>query len=627
MDVESILKGLNPEQRRAAEAVRGPVCILAGAGTGKTTTITRRIACQVATGAFREGEILAVTFTDKAAGEMRGRLRALGARGVSARTFHSAALSQLSYFRKDERKVLPSKVLLLREIARGLPGAYRFRPAVDLATEIEWARNRRLTPDAYAEGLGERKPPLPPDLMVRVLRDYERRKSRLGLVDFEDILELTIRVFDEDPAALAEFHGRYRAFTVDEYQDVNVLQQTLLERWLGDRDDLCVVGDDHQSIYSFTGATPRYLIGLPERFPAAAVIRLEENYRSSPEILALANRLAAGLGGIQKELRATVAGGPAPALSTFEGRNDEVAAVVGRIRELAAEGIPPAEMAVLYRTNARSEDFEEALTLAGIPFQVRGGSFLERPAARRLVATLRDPGATDVAGEVLRAAEALGFLADPPAGLGEAEATRQADLARLVRLAGEAGDGETTVAGFLSRLRERFGEGGEEGGVHLLTYHRAKGLEFDAVFLPLLEDRELPGRQAGSEEDVAEARRLLYVGITRARRYLALSRSREAKASRFLAELGLRPAASGRRPPAERPDVDDPVFASLRLWRLTRARTDGIPPYVVFHDRTLVEIARLRPASSAELASVSGVGPAKLERYGEEVLAALAKAS
>jgi len=625
----AIFSGLNDEQRRAAETVRGPVCILAGAGSGKTTTITRRIAWQVESGAFRPAEILAVTFTDKAAGELRSRLAALGTSGVAARTFHSAALAQRRHFRPDERRVLPSKVLLLRRIAGSLPGAYRYRPAADLASEVEWAKNRRLTPMTYRAALGERKPPIPSDLMARVFRDYESRKERLGLLDFEDLLEGAIQLFDEDEVATAEFRDRYRAFTVDEYQDVNLLQQELLERWLGDRDELCVVGDDYQAIYGFTGASPRYLLELPRRFPHGAVFRLEENYRSSPQVLELANRLVPRLGGSDKVLRATRADGPPGAFSVFPTRGEEVAATAERIRMLAADGVPYEEIAVLYRTNARSEEFEEALAAAGMPYQVRGGSFLGREAARRMAAELGSSPSTDVAVSVQEAARRLGLLAEPAGGLGEHETTRQEDLARLVQLAAEFDDGSRTAADFLAHLRERFGAGGEDRGVHLLTYHRAKGLEFEAVFLPLLEDKELPARQARDEEAVAEERRLLYVGITRARRHLFLSRAAQGKPSRFLAELGLRAAAKPGAPAAARapvPGSGEPAFDLLRRWRLERARADGVPAYVVFHDRTLGEIARARPASRGELAGIPGVGPAKLDRYAEEVLQALAGA-
>ena len=278
---------------------------------------------------------------------------------------------------------------MLLPIARALPGAYRFRPLADLATEIEWAKNRRLTPETYRSSLGEHEPPIPDDLMERAFRSYEQRKESRGAIDFEDLLELAIRMYDEDAAACAAFRERYRAFTVDEYQDVNLLQQTLLERWLGDRDDLCVVGDDYQSIYSFTGATPDYLLGMPSRFPGALVVRLEENYRSTPEILSVANRLVPELGGSEKTLRAVLPAGTEPSILVQSDREAEAKFIVAEIRRLAGEGVPYEEMAVLYRLNARSEDYEEAFALAGIPFQVRGAAFIQRPAARRTLRLLR----------------------------------------------------------------------------------------------------------------------------------------------------------------------------------------------------------------------------------------------
>jgi DNA helicase-2/ATP-dependent DNA helicase PcrA len=607
-----ILDDLNPEQRRAAEAVRGPVCILAGAGSGKTTTITRRIANQVATQAFAPTQILAVTFTDKAAGELRARLQALGAPGVTARTFHSAALAQLRHFAPDRvGRILATKALLLRQIGNSLPGAYRFRPAGDLATEVEWAKNRRLTPQTYRAALAEAEhdPPIPPDLMARVFREYERRKATHGLVDFEDLLALAIDLYDEDEWALGTFRERYRAFTVDEYQDVNLLQQTLLDRWLGASDELCAVGDDYQSIYSFTGATPEYLLALPRRFPHATVVRLEENYRSSPEVLELTNRLVPRLGGAEKVLRATRPSGPPPELHGFPGPDEEASFLVERIKAL---DVPLEETAILFRTNARSADFEATLHAAGIPFQ--GASLLARDGARGLLKRLR--GASGPAAQVVRrAAREMGWVPDPPEGLGEREQTRQADLARIVAIA----EGLADVSQLEAELERLFGSGAARG-VHLLTLHRAKGLEFDAVFLPRLEEGELPIRQAKSPAAVAEERRLLYVGMTRARRHLALTWA--GRPSRFLAELGIETA-----PPRERRRLRDeelsPAARALKAWRLERARADAVPAYVVFDDRTLEEIVRRAPASTSELAAVPGIGPARLERYGAEVLAVL----
>jgi ATP-dependent DNA helicase UvrD/PcrA len=620
---EGILLGLNPEQRRAAEAVRGPVCILAGAGSGKTTTITRRIAWQVASGARRSDEILAVTFTDKAAGEMRARLQRLGVDGVEARTFHSAALAQLRRAKGEPPgRILATKALLLRQIGNTLPPPYRFRPAGDLATEVEWAKNRRLTPQRYRDGMGAHEPPIPVDLMSTVFREYERRKEAAGLIDFEDLLELAVRMYEEDEWALAALREHYAAFTVDEYQDVNLLQQSLLELWLGGRDELCAVGDDYQSIYGFTGASPEWLLGLARRFPRATVVRLEANYRSSPQVLALANRLVPKLGGAEKTLRATRPDGPEPELRGFDSADAEGAFVLERVRALRTEGMPYEEMAVLMRLNARSVDFEELFADAKVPFQ--GAALLARDAARQLLKGLRGAGFGSLAEEVQRVARQQGMVHPVPEGLGERELVRQADLARLCVLAEEFDDGSRTVEQWIDWLRARF-DHGAQGGVHLLTLHRAKGLEFDAVFLPRVEEKELPCKPAMRvPAQLAEERRLMYVGMTRARRHLALTWV--AKPSRFLLELGVEAAPPATRK-ARADEPDSPTYHALKRWRLERAKSDEIPAYVVFHNSTLAEIAARQPKTIAELASVPGVGPAKLERYGRDVLAALEAAA
>ena len=580
------------------------MCILAGAGTGKTSTITRRIAWQVASGAFPPEQIVAVTFTDKAAGELRARLRALGADGVRASTFHSAALALLRHFEGDPGRILPSKAILLRRIGNGLPGAYRFRPAGDLATEIEWAKNRRLTPDTYRDWLGDHEPPIPADLSLRVFREYERRKDAEGLLDFEDLLERTARLLESDDAARAAVHDRWRAFTVDEYQDVNLLQQSLLDLWLGDRNDLCAVGDDYQAIYGFTGASAEWLLALPRRFPDAHVVRLERNYRSTAQVIELANRLVPRLGGSAKTLAPTLPDGPEPLVGPG-------LSVVEHVRRQHAEGLPLEQMAVLVRTNARTSEFEEAFHDAGIPFQ--GASLLARDAARQLLKALR--GRRGPAAEIVRElAVRQGLLAEVPEKLGEREQTRQADLARLVRLAEEL-DGE--VEDFVELLHERFGASAGRG-VHLLTLHRAKGLEWEAVFLPRVEEGELPVRRG----DVAEERRLFYVGLTRAKRHLLVTW--EGKPSRFLDELGVR-AAAPALPKRERPALEQtPAVQALREWRLARARADEVPAYVVFNDRTLAELVARTPRTLDELAAVPGIGPAKLERYGADLLAQLA---
>jgi DNA helicase II / ATP-dependent DNA helicase PcrA len=628
-DVEQILEGLNPEQQRAVRATRGPVCILAGAGAGKTTTITRRIACQVASGDIDAGSILAVTFTDKAAGEMRTRLATLGVGGVRARTFHSAALGQLHHLAENPPGgILPSKAVALRQIGNTLPKPYRFRPAGDLATEIEWAKNRRLTPKTYMENLGTHEPPIPPDLMASVWHRYERGKGDRGLVDFEDVLELAIRMHEDEEAARERFQARYSAFTVDEYQDVNTLQQTLLERWLGGRDDLCVVGDDYQSIYGFTGATPRHLLEMPKRFARTQVVRLETNYRSSPEILDFANKLVPKLGGAEKVLRSALPTGETPEARPFTSEAAERSFVVEQVKELNEQGVPFEEIAILYRINFRSEDYEEALAGAGIPFQVRGGNFLSRPAARRLLNRVRPPSATDVAAKVRAIAEKEGWSPELPEGLGEQETTRQNDLTRLVHLAEEFDATGGSINDFVADLQARFTSEGGGRGVNLLTLHRAKGLEFEAVFLVRLEEGELPFKRAKSDEALAEERRLLYVGITRAKRHLFLTRVVGTKPSRFLVELGIGPQS--KRAPltsaVSRTAADNPAISALKRWRLQRSRDDSVPAFVVFHDSTLEAIAAAEPSDLAQLAEVPGVGPTKLDRYGDEILEALSGA-
>ena len=634
-DVESVLTGLNDSQREAALALRGPVAIVAGAGTGKTTTITRRIACQVRSGAFEASQILAVTFTEKAAGELKRRLDALGVGGVEARTFHSAALSQLSrlwsaHTGEPLPQVLDHKAPLISSLANALPPPHKFLPRRELAGEIEWAKNRMIPSDRYLAELGDHTPPIPEDLMVRIYDGYERRKRAMGRLDFEDMLGLALRLFDEHPEAAQVVRSRFSAFTVDEFQDVNPLQAGLLDRWLGPRDDLCVVGDDYQTIYAFTGASPEHLLGFTRRFPHATVVRLEENYRSTPEVLDLANRLGSRLGGFEKTLRSTKPSGPSPIARAEPNEEAEVSAVVDAVRRLHhEEAVPLEEIAVLSRINARSEPYEEAFAAAAIPYQVRDGAFLRRPGPRGVLQRLKRTSADALVVDAVEDITAqLGYDPDASPDAVE-EVTRQSDLARMRSLASEFARAHPAddIAAFLAELAHRFSTEHDGRGVNLLTYHRAKGLEFDAVFLPRLIDGELPFRSGRAKADPQEERRLLYVGITRARRYLFLTwpvdgRSRP---SPFLDEMELLPSGAPERKSAPRASVTvgrgGALFDRLKEWRRKRAQADGVPAYVVFHDRTLAEIAERECKDWADLAAVSGVGPAKLERYADEILA------
>jgi DNA helicase-2/ATP-dependent DNA helicase PcrA len=633
--LDGILEGLHDAQREAVLTARGPLVILAGAGTGKTTTVTRRIAAQVATETFAAGELLAVTFSTKAAGELRERLRRLGVVGVRAMTFHAEALGQYRRFVDRETTIQASKARLLLDAVKRLPPPHRFVPLREFATEIEWAKNRRIPARDYLERIGDHEPPIPVELMHRIYVDYEKAKRRRGSIDFEDLLERVVAHLGEHDRDLGVVRSRYAAFTVDEYQDVNLLQQALLDTWLGSRDEVCVVGDDYQSIYGFTGATPRYLLRFADRYPQAAVVTLTDNHRSTPEIVEVANRLVPHLGGSGKRLRATRASGPAPAIHVYGTGDDEVAAIVRAIRAEVETGTATNEIAILFRINARTEPFEEALVEAGIPFQVKDGAFLHRPGARAFLARARNgAGVTPVADAVETITGDLGFDAAPEDGLGDEELTRQQDLGRIRAFA--QASPALDLEAFVTELRARFDADEDADGVSLSTLHRAKGLEFDVVFIPELEDGLLPISHAKTSDQVAEERRLLYVGITRARRRLELSRAasrpderrKQPKASRFLGELrgeqdAVAPPSRIRSSARTTKPVGDARFDALRGWRAARAKEQGVPAYIVFPDSTLIEIASRMPSTREELRAISGVGPLKMSRYGDDLLGVL----
>ncbi len=668
-DADRLLDDLNAAQREAVVATSGPVAILAGAGTGKTRVISRRTAYAIATGIVPADHALIVTFTDKAAGEMVDRLAGLGLAGVVARTFHAHALSQLRFFWPSHHDgeplpgLLDSKLPFLIRSARSLPGHYRFSAVRDLATEIEWAKARGIGPADYETAIGTREPPIPADLMRRVFADYERAKTRAGRIDFDDLLAETIALLETDADAAGIVRARKTWFSVDEYQDTNPHQERLLELWAGEHDDICVVGDEDQTIYTFTGATSSYLTGFADRHAGARVIALTENYRSTPQILGFANRLLAA-DGRSKALTATRPDGPLPTVAGYPDGTMELAALTRTIRGVIADGAPdriaPAEIAILVRMNAQLAPIEEALTRAGIAYQVRGLRFYERPEVKAALAVIRRLE-TEVDGRTLATAIRAAFrdqlghdpgdaAGTPDGPRGDEARERAAALETILAIVDEVVRADPTanrsgVGAELDRRAAHERDGGKDG-VNLLTCHRAKGLEWDAVFLPMLEDGTLPIRQAFDDEAaIAEERRLLYVGITRARRQLHLSwadrretRGRETRRtrSRFLA--GLAPAAprtgsSGRgllpsttRVRARPATGVDPLFDALRAWRTDRAREEKLPAYVVAYDETLASIAAARPTSLAALERVKGIGPAKLDKYGADILAIIAAA-
>ena len=677
-DVEQLLDALDPEQREVAVTLRGPVRVLAGAGTGKTRAITHRIAYGVHSGLYVPTEVLAVTFTTRAAGEMRGRLRGLGVQGVQARTFHSAALRQLRYFwphayGTELPSLVESKIPIVVAAARRLRVNTDQALLRDLASEIEWAKVSNVRSDDYvavAAARGRTVAGAEPEVVARVLDSYEEAKRERGQIDMEDILLLTAGMLAEHEAVAAQVRRQYKWFVVDEFQDVSPLQSALLDLWLGGRHELCVVGDPAQTIYSFAGADAAYLHDFPTKHPGTTSVELVRNYRSTPEVVAAANTLLAGSESRTVQLRAQQPGGPAV---TYDGHPDEVveaAAVAARIAVLRKNGRPLSEMAVLFRINAQSEPYEEALSDAGVPYLVRGAArFFERAEVREAVTRLRGAargGASpadgdtwvDLARDVLAG---MGWTPTPPEARGQTRdrwESWQALVSQAEAFAVEQPGG--TLGDFVDDLDRRAAEqhAPVAEGVTLATFHAAKGLEWDSVFLVGLQDGTLPITYAQSEAAIEEERRLLYVGMTRARLDLALSwaaarnpgQAPRRKPSRFLDPLlpesakpaparsrsrGARTCAAcgaplsgadkARRRCAGCPaPYDEGTFERLREWRRLRAQADDVAAFIVFSNATLEQIAEHRPGDRQALLRVSGVGPEKLDRYGDDVLEVLA---
>ena len=684
MDPDRVLEGLDPEQTEAARALRGPVCILAGAGTGKTRAITHRIAHAVAGNVVGEQQILAVTFTARAAGEMRGRLRALGAPRVQARTFHAAALRQLSYFWPqvvggDKPTLIDSKIKAVGRAAHAV-GLQPDRTGLrDLAGEIEWAKVTQVRPSEYDKAIVKagRQAPMPVGEVARVFEAYEELCREYNLLDFESMLELTAGMITEYPAIAQRVRDQYRYFVVDEFQDVNPLQKLLLDAWLGDRDDLCVVGDPSQTIYSFAGATPDYLTGFADRYPHATVVRLVRDYRSTPQVVRVANHvIAQARGGACAEhltLQAQRPDGPDPLYQEYDDEPAEATGVARKISVLMEHGLPAGEIAILVRTNSQSAAYEQALSDQGVPFTVRGTTrFFERPEIRQAVHTLRGArhGAADESEPLVRTVRhllsQLGLTETAPEGRQARE--RWESLSALAQLAEDMaakpgpGGRPVTMGDFVEELETRVSTEHAPGfeGVTIASLHSAKGLEWDAVFLVGLTEGMVPIIYAETDEEVEEERRLFYVGVTRAREHLAMSWSlsrspggrKTRKPSRFLD--GLRPASpstGGRRDRRKGGVVrcrvcanaltdvterklgrcldcpstyDEALLERLRDWRRLTAQTQKVPAYVIFTDATLQAIAEQEPGSVSQLSAISGVGAVKLDRYGEAVLALVA---
>ena len=682
MSADALLDALDPEQRAVAEALRGPVRVLAGAGTGKTRAITHRIAYGVATGVYNPTEVLAVTFTTRAAGEMRGRLRSLGAAGVQARTFHSAALRQVRYFWPrvyggEPPRIIESKLGIVAGAARRNRVETDQARLRDVASEIEWSKVSNIRPDDYAKvapGRGREVAGLDHLTVARLFGSYEDLKREQGRMDMEDVLLCGAAILAEDERVAAEVRRQYKWFVVDEFQDVSPIQATLLDLWLGGRDEICVVGDPAQTIYSFAGARSSYLTDFPRKFDHTTSVELVRNYRSTPQVIEVANRLLSGTGSAGVQLRAQHEAGPAV---TWHEESDEVAeatTVAREITRLRKEGTPLREMAVLFRINAQSQAFEDALAAANVPYVVRGAArFFDRQEVRQATALIR--GAIkggeiegDSVHEQVRAVLAgMGWSTEAPAVRGQAR-DRWESLHALVSQAEEFGRTPgAELTGFVVELDRRAQEqhAPVAEGVTLATLHTAKGLEWDAVFLCGVLEGSIPIVYAVTPTEIEEERRLLYVGVTRARTHLSVSWSlarnpggqARRKPSRFLADLlpaGSSPASErasggpgkGRAKKRRRPAVckvcqsplassrernrgycddcpvpyDQELFGSLRAWRKERAEADAVPAYVVFSDATLEALAEVRPTNRQALLRINGIGAAKIDKYADEVL-------
>lgn len=535
---DEILAALDQEQRAVATAVRGPVCVIAGAGTGKTRAITHRLAYAVDIGIVEPNRILALTFTARAAGEMRARLRALGVPAIAARTFHGAALKQLLYFWPEALggrfpSLLTSKSAFLGEALDRAGISLTKSPAAlrEISSEIEWAKVLQIPSDEYVEAALANnraitsRSKLNLEDIARTYESYESLKRQERAIDFEDVLLLTVGMLEEVKEIRDRVRDQYRYFTVDEYQDVSPLQQRLLDLWLGKRSDICVVGDPAQTIYSFAGATPAFLLNFTKRFPDAEVIRLSAGYRSTPEIINIANAILRS-GELGHDLEAVNSHGNQPATSGFKSESEEINSIVESLRLKIESGTKPYEIAVLARTNAQLEDLEKALFGAGIENQIRTAErFFERSDVRAMISAIRSAS-------VLATSDWLSELRDLLKQFGDGDKYARA----IIQLAQElANEGIDSMRAFLRELEDRAEQNNPPDlpGVTLATLHSAKGLEWEYVYLVGASSRYLPWPGSSTEEE----RRLFYVGVTRAKRELNLSYAGEA--SPFIASAGL----------------------------------------------------------------------------------------
>ncbi len=529
--MSALIDALDENQQRVALSLIGPMRVLAGAGSGKTRAITHRIAFGVETGVYAPEKVLALSFTTKAAGEMRSRLSALSVEGVACRTFHSAAMRQLMYFWPDViggdfPKVRTGKAALLTQAAEQLKLSTATDVLRSMAAEIEWRKVRLLSPEQYESVLANR--PLPSALTVdkamALIERYERLKDERRELDFEDVLVTTLGLLESETWVRERVHEEFRFFVVDEFQDVSPIQRALLDAWRGNRSDICVVGDPNQTIYSFAGASSEHLLRFGDEFPNAITVTLDRNYRSTPEVVHVANSL---IPESPLELVSTTESGPAPQLRSAATDAEEARAIAGSIHAAIESGTRPENIAILYRINSQSIGLESALGAAGVPFRVRGSRFFEEQAVRETMLILRGTSATnptmsarDALGMILR--EHFNWMSKPPANPVERHSW---NVLSAIQSLAESLPVTATAADLLTDLTHRAEADVEPAlsAVTLSTIHAAKGLEWDTVYIAGVSEGLLPLSFATDDAAIAEERRLLYVAVTRARRNLTLS--------------------------------------------------------------------------------------------------------
>jgi DNA helicase-2/ATP-dependent DNA helicase PcrA len=529
--MSALIEALDPNQRKVALALLGPVRVLAGAGSGKTRALTHRIAYGVETGVYSPEKVLALSFTTKAAGEMRARLGALGVHDVACRTFHSAAMKQLMFFWPDViggnfPRVRTGKATLLTQAAEQLKLSTATDVLRAMAAEIEWRKVRLITPEAYETALHSRPLPtsLNPDKAMALITRYEKLKDERRELDFEDVLVSTLGLLESEAWVRERVHEQFRFFVVDEYQDVSPVQRALLDAWRGSRSDLCVVGDPNQTIYTFAGASADHLLRFDTEFPSATTVTLDRNYRSTPEIVHLANSIVPDS---PLELISMEENGPAPALVHASTDAEEARAVALQVREQIDAGVRPENIAILYRINSQSLGLEAALSAAGVPFRVRGSRFFEEQTVRETMLIVRGTAASDPAhsardavGMILR--EHFGWASKPPSNPTERHSWNL--LAAISDIA-DSLPASATVVELSDELRRRSELDVEPAvnAVTLSTVHAAKGLEWESVFIVGLSEGLFPLSFATDEVAIAEERRLFYVAVTRAKSLLHAS--------------------------------------------------------------------------------------------------------